>query len=214
MTLSWHPQEDFLDVADGQEAVTLTGTSGASTAVSHALRRRITEEEAATSGGRYSRRDVRWHLPIAQVPTPPQLGETIADGSGQVWVILQVDHDTRSSRWRCGCRRLVLAATLNDRVTLQQAARSKDVHGGLLTAWSDWKTDLPARIQAVDTQIAVRHGQRVAREVSRVFLAQAESLTQNHRILHPASGRVYHILGWEGAERIDALFTISAASLP
>ena len=49
-------------------------------------------ELAAASGGRYTRRDVRWHLPAVQVPAAPQVGATITDGQGRIWTIQQVDH--------------------------------------------------------------------------------------------------------------------------
>src|SRR5437016_14482984 len=120
MTLQWDPRGDFLDAADGLEAVTYAALNGATTSVSGALRRRITEQEAAASGGRYTRRDVRWHLPAAQLASPPQVGATIADSQGQTWTILQVDHDPRSSRWRCWCRLLGLAV-LSHRVDIQPA---------------------------------------------------------------------------------------------
>src|SRR5436190_842400 len=121
MTLAWNPSDDFLEAADGLEEVTFATASGATTAVSGALRLRITEQEAVASGGRYARRDVRWHLPAAQVASPPLVGATITDGQGQTWTIFEVDHDTRSSRWRCWCRLLRLSTTLSDRVHIQQA---------------------------------------------------------------------------------------------
>src|SRR5262245_51213861 len=108
MTLAWDPQADFLEAADALEAVTLTTVSGATIAVSSALRLRVSEREAAASGGRFTRRDVRWHLPASQVAAAPQVGATITDGDGRTWTIQQVDHDTRSSRWRCWCRLLQL----------------------------------------------------------------------------------------------------------
>jgi head-tail adaptor len=214
MTLSWNPQADFLEATDGLEAVTLTSVSGATTPVSGALRLRITEQEAAASGGRYTRRDVRWHLPAALVASPPQIGATIADGQGQTWTILQVDQDTRSSRWRCWCRLLRLSAVLGDRVHIQQASWSKDDHGALVPTWSNWKTDLPARVQPIEATIAAAHDQRYARVTHLVYLAQSLELNQNHRLLHPAAGTVLHVIGYETPERIDAFFTIRAVKTP
>src|SRR5262245_4659255 len=170
MTLSWNPQADFLEAADGLEAVTIAAARGATTAVSGALRLRITEQEVAASGGRYTRRDVRWHLPAAQLASAPRIGATITDSQGQTWTVHQVDHDTRSSRWRCWCRSLPLASDLPDRVHIQQASWSKDDHGALVPTWSNWKTDLPARVQPIEAVIVAAHSQRYARVTYLVHL--------------------------------------------
>jgi hypothetical protein len=217
MTLSWDPQADFLEAADGLEAVTLTSISGATTAVGGALRLRITEQEAAASGGQYTRRDVRWHLPAAQVATAPQVGATITDGAGQVWTIRQVDHDTRSSRWRCWCRVLQLAAVssvFSDRVHIQQAAWSKDDHGGLVATWSNWKTDLPARVQLLKATIATAHEQRYISATHVVYVSQSLELNQSHRLLHPATGLELHVIGYEMPEQAHGLFAIRTVKTP
>jgi hypothetical protein len=214
MTLSWNPQTDFLEAADGLEAVTLTAASGATTAVSGALRLRISQREAAASGGRYTRSDVRWHLPASQVLSPPQMGATIADGQGQTWTILEVDHDTRSSRWRCWCRLLGLSVVLDDRIHVQQATWNKDDHGALVPTWSNWKPDLPARVQPIEAEIAARHEQRYARVTHLVYVAQSLEVNQNHRLLHPATGTALHVIGYEKPERIDALLAIRATKTP
>jgi hypothetical protein len=214
MTLSWNPQADFLEAVDGLEAVTLNSASGATTAVTGALRLRITEQEAAASGGRYTRRDVRWHLPAAQVTIAPQIGATITDGQGQAWTIRQVDHDTRSSRWRCWCRLMQLATVLEDRVHVQQASWSKDDHGGLVPTWSNWKTDLPARVQPAEATVAAAHEQRYLRATHLVYLSQSLDLNQNHRLLHPATGAALHVIGYETPDQIGGLFTIRAVKTP
>ena len=214
MTLSWNPQADFLETADGLEAVTFTSVSGAATAVSGALRLRITEQEAAASGGRYTRRDVRWHLPAAQVASAPQIGATITDGQGQTWTIRQVDHLARSSRWRCWCRLLQLSVVLGDRVHIQQASWSKDDHGALVPTWSNWKTDLPARVQPIETTITAAHAQRYARATHLVYLSQSLELNQNHRLLHPATSTVLHVISYETPQQTDALFTLRAVTTP
>jgi len=214
MTLSWNPRDDFLDAADSLEAVTLTSTSGTNTPVSGALRMRISEQEVAESNGRYTRRDVRWHLPAVQVAAPPQIGATITDGQGQKWTILEVDHDTRSSRWRCWCRLVRLTTTLSDRVNIQQASWTKDDHGGLVATWSNWKTDLAARVQALQAAVAAEHEQRFVRVTHVVYLAQPLELTQNHRLYHPDTATALHILGYEMPGRLDELFSVRAVKTP
>jgi hypothetical protein len=214
MTISWDPQADFLDAADGLEAVTFATSGGATTAVTGALRMRITEREAAASGRRYTQRDVRWHLPAEQVASPPQVGATITDNQGTTWTILQVDHDTRASRWRCWCRLVPISSVLSDRIHIQQASWMKDDHGALLAAWGTWKIDLPARVRRIEAAMRVEHNQRVTRATHLVYLNESLELFQHHRLFHPATGSILHIVGYEMSEQIDALFLIRAVRTP
>jgi hypothetical protein len=214
MTLTWNPQSDFAETADALEAVTLTALSGSQTAVGAALRMRITEQEAAASGGRYTRRDVKWHLPASALASPPQIGATITDAQLRVWTILQVDHDTRSSRYRCWCRSAQIAATLIDRVHIQQVSWSKDAHGALTASWSNWRANLAARVQALSAESGVEHDQRVLTVTYRVYLGEPVDITVKHRVLHPASGDVLHIRGYESASQLDALFVLHCIKSP
>lgn len=214
MTISWNPSSDFTDVADALESVTLNAISGSQTAVSGALRLRIREQEAAASGGRYTRRDVKWHLPVSDVASPPEVGATIQDDQSQTWTILRVDHDTRSSRWRCWCRKLAIATTLSDRINVQQAAWTKDAHGALSATWSNWKTNLAARIQPLDAEAGVEHDQRILRTSHRVFLASPADISEKHRLFHPATGDTFHVLGFQSPSRIDELFIVNVAKSP
>jgi head-tail adaptor len=214
MTISWNPSGDFADVADALEAVTFTAAGGAQTAVGGALRLRITEQEAAASGGRFTRRDVKWHLPASQLTAPPTVGATITDGHSQIWTILQVDHDTRSSRYRCWCRTTTLAAALTDRIHIQQAAWSKDAHGALAATWSNWKTNLLARIQPITGMMAVEHDQRFLRTNFRIYLAEAVAVTEKHRIYDVATNDTFHIRGYQSTAELDTLFVIDAVKTP
>ena len=214
MTISWNPSGDFADVADALEAVTFTAASGVQTAVGAALRLRITEQEAAASGGRYTRRDVKWHLPASQLAAAPSDGATITDAQAQIWTILQVDHDTRSSRYRCWCRTMALAATLTDRIHIQQASCSKDAHGALAATWSNWKMNLLARVQPAGGAMTVEHDRRLLRASYRVYLAEAVAVTEKHRIYDLATSDTFHIRGYESAAELDALFMIDALKTP
>jgi head-tail adaptor len=226
MTLTWDPGSDFRETADALEAVTLTSLSGSQTAISQALRMRISEQEAVASGGVYTRRDVKWHLPASALVSPPQLGATITDGQGQAWTIFEVDHDTRSSRYACWCKTvkpaaatlspaaLALLASLTERIHIQQAAWSKDTHGALVASWSNWRTNLAARIQPVAGVAVVEHEQSLIRVTHRVFLAEPVNITEKHRIFYPATGELFHVRGYESASRPDALFAIEAVKTP
>ena len=103
---------DDLTVSDGLETVTLLrrgSTSGiAGTVIAHALRRAISAAEAAIvttgdvhknvpSGGQYAAAAVVWHLPVAELPIAPRLGDVILDGQSQRWTILEVKRTTLGS---------------------------------------------------------------------------------------------------------------------
>ena len=99
------PTNDLAAIADGTETVTLLRRGSAAgavgTVIAHALRRAITAGEAAIvnrgdvhkqapSGGRQLANDLVWHLPVAELPQQPRLGDAILDGDGHRWTILVV----------------------------------------------------------------------------------------------------------------------------
>jgi head-tail adaptor len=131
-----------------------------------------------------------------------------------VWTILQVDHDTRSSRYRCWCRSAQIVAALTDRIHIQQAAWSKDSHGALAATWSNWKANLAARVQPTSAEADVNHDQRVLPVTHRVYLAEPVDLTVKHRVLHPSTGDVLHIRGYESTSQLDALFVLHCLKSP
>ncbi len=205
MTLSWNSRGDFDSVTDRLEAVTLTAPGGAETAVTGALRRQVSQREAAASQGRYTRRDVRWSLPQSEVAASPELGAVITDGQGETWTVLEVDDQSGGDRWRCWSRSLTIASNLTDRVDIQQAAWTQDEHGAWRAAWSDFKTGLAARIQPLEDRIEVTQGRRRIQATHIVYLETDVALTESHRIRHPTSGQSYQVVRSESKERIDAL---------
>jgi hypothetical protein len=98
---------DLAAIADGLESITVEpqGSSAESpgAVVPHALRRAMTVQEAAASGGRYTTADVVWHLPVAELAQSPRPGDVIRDGDGGSWLILEVARTTLRTRWRCTC---------------------------------------------------------------------------------------------------------------
>ncbi len=96
---------DFALVSDGLQTVTLqNAASPLTTTVAHALRRAVSKNEAAGSGGDVLLSDVRWHLPANETPTPPAVDDKIVDAQGTVWNIRRAQLATCGSRWNCLCR--------------------------------------------------------------------------------------------------------------
>ncbi|MBI1899749.1 MAG: hypothetical protein HYS13_01385 [Planctomycetia bacterium] len=214
MSAVFDPSGDFAAVADATEAITLTSPSGAKTAVSAALRRAVTEREAAASQGKYTRADVKWHVPRSQSPSVPALGATVTDTTGGVWTVLQVEHDVLSDRFALWTRRLQIAVGLTEIVHVQTAAWSKDAQGAAAAAWSLAVANVAARIQAVEGSLSADSGRPALRVLHRIYLARQIDLTASVRIFHPATGQAYRILRFTRPQRLDELLTIEAEKVP
>ena len=96
MTLTFDPSDDFADVVDGLETVTLKrrGSSDDVT-VAGALRRGVTVREArvrnrydtwkyVSGDGRSTASDLVWHLPAAGLSDPPLPGDHNQRRSGNL----------------------------------------------------------------------------------------------------------------------------------
>jgi len=74
------------------------------------------------SGGWQLADDLVWHLPVAELPDAPRLGDVILDGIGRRWTILAVKLATLGVRWRCETRDVAIAAGLDDAISVQKNA--------------------------------------------------------------------------------------------
>jgi len=211
------PSTDLLQAADGLETVTLlrrgSSASTAGTPIPHALRRAVTTREAAASDGRYTLSDVTWHLPAAELPTPPRLGDIVCDASGRRWAVLDAARTTLGSRWRCTARNLAVVYGLDDTINVLQAAYSKGVGGAMQPNWLPWKTGIRARIQPVATDIDSEYQARASTTRCLIFVEESLTLDHRHRIQGP-DGTVYKVVGVNEAERIGELQSIEAEVTP
>ena len=215
---TFDPSGDFVAVCDGLAAVTLLARgTGAESWIAHALRRSIGTREIAASDGRYIGSDVRFHLPVAEQPSRPNLGDVILDGDGDRYTILEVSRDTLGDRWRCICRNPVIAYGLNDTIEILRAAYTKGEGGAPDDAWTVERTGVRARIQPGTVDIGVQEDARRTVERFAIFVADdvAGSMTIAHdRRLRDQAGKVYRITGMTGAERIGELAVIDAEISP
>jgi head-tail adaptor len=198
---------------DGLEGVhvSLPGNS-TPVAVAGALRRSVTTREAEASDGTYTASDLKWHLPVAQLESAPPLGSVITAADGEPWTVLEVAAQTLGERWLCWTRNLVIAGGLNQTITIQQATWTKTASGAPQATWTDYRTDLPARVQPISSRIEVQHDQRLARVTHQVFLAEQVLVDQNFRVLH--DGAVYNLLGYREPDRIDRLIVLDVELVP
>lgn len=205
--------QDDLAYLDGVEAVTFSPAGGgAPVLVEHALRRRARESEAAASGGAYTAHDVKWFLSTVDLAARPTPGATITDAAGDVWTVLDVWPDALNAAWRCRARNLVLAENLSQRISVLRATWRATAAGAAEAVWIGEASDVPARIQPIETDVKTEHAQRIARETHRVYLGQPLALDANHRIV--CESRVYHVLSTTIPERIDQLPVVHVEASP
>ncbi len=214
MTIEFDPTTDFATIVDRTEDVVLTRSESLATAaITGTLRIQVTEQEAATSGGKYTRNDVRWSLVANQLAEPPHLGDTLTDSDSIVWTILEVELATSASRYECTTRHVSIIEGLNQQIDIQQAAWAKGDSGAATATWSTIETNVPARIQPLQRDIVVEHHHRIRRTTHSVFVADAFDWTDNHRIIDPA-GKIYDVVRQEESKRIDQLDEIIVVESP
>ncbi|MEN6450361.1 MAG: hypothetical protein ABFC96_07720 [Thermoguttaceae bacterium] len=213
------PINDFAAITDGVEAVTLlrrgrdSGDGG--TIVAHALRRAVSTVEAAivnrgdvhknpATDGQCVTAERAWHLPTAELPEPPRLGDVIVDRQGQRWTVMTVKRTTLGARWRCETRNVSVAFALDDTVSVLKA-----VSGFSGTTWQTWKTGIRARIQLSDAKIVSDGATPSTTRNYRIFVEEDLQLDHTCCIRGP-DGTLYTITGTIGGDRIGELQVIEA----
>ena len=105
MSTSLDLSTDLITVADGLEPLMLRrASSSVETTIAHALRRPVSKNESAASDGNVLLSDVRFHLPVVELPLAPAADDKLIDATGQTWTILHVKSATCATRWECLCR--------------------------------------------------------------------------------------------------------------
>ena len=213
------PFDDFAAVTDGTEPVTLlrrgSDPGDGGTLVVHALRRAISTGEAPivnrgdvhknpASDGLCTAALLAWHLPVAELPETPRLGDVILDGQQQRWTIMAVKRTTLGARWRCETRNVSVAFGLDDTISVLKAGSGS---GG--PVWQTWKTGIRARIQLSDSTIAAAADTPSTTRHYRIFVEEDLELDHTCSIRGP-DGTLYTITGTVGGDRIGELQVIEA----
>lgn len=216
MSLDFDPSADLTAVGDGTETVTLLrrgSTPGAGgTVIAHAIRRAITAGQAAivnrgdvrknvVSGGMYTAVDLVWHLPVAELPESPRLGDVILDGDNQQWTILTVKQATLGARWRCETRNVSVAFGLDDTISVLKEVSPSN--------WRTWRTGVRARIQPIETKIDADDEFPSTTTRYRIFVEEDLDLDHTCSIRGP-DGTIYSVTSTVGAQRIGELQVIEA----
>ncbi|MEN6458595.1 MAG: hypothetical protein ABFC63_06660 [Thermoguttaceae bacterium] len=213
------PLNDLAAVADGMETVRLLRRGNDSVqiaeVIAHALRRAISTGEASivsrgdvhkspATNGQCTMATTAWHLPVAELPESPSLGDVILDGQGERWTVMTVKQATLGARWRCETRNVAIAYGLDDTISVLKAAT---VNGQ--TTWQTWKTGIRARIQLSNTEIDTEAETPATTRSYRIFVAEDLDLDHNCCVRGP-DGTLYTLTGTVGGYRIGELQTIEA----
>ena len=189
--------DDLAEVVDWTRSVSLDGE-----ATDYSLRRGITTEEAAASGGRFTTADVVFHLPQNQVASVPVPGSQIVDES-ETWTVLSVGNLTLASRYRCVCRKLWIDPTLT--VTIQAQASAKGSTGAIVRTWQTIAEDVVAKIVVDQEEVSSSGGSRASYKMATVFFVEPIDLLAGHRIVS-LSGETFEAQSWQGFSELDGLF--------
>ncbi len=202
--MTFDPSHDFADILDGFQTVTLVRPgSSATTTVSRALCRAVKTRELKPSQGQYTAADVAWHLPASETPEP-RPGDVIVDAQGRRWTILAVRAAALASRWRCLARDLALAHGLDAAIRIEKATPEKSQSGAEQQVWRLWLAGVRARIQPAERQVQTQHEQLSSAAAFTVFVAEDLAIDHTCRVRGP-DGKIYRVLGYRKAQRIDAL---------
>jgi hypothetical protein len=85
------------------ETVTFTAvrdTGDTETTVEYALRRQLNRSDVTASVIEITGSEIVWNLPVAELSTEPQRGDTITDSAGVVWTVMSWQKQTFGTRWR------------------------------------------------------------------------------------------------------------------
>lgn len=210
MTTEFDPSADFIDIADLLEPVTLRRRgNGEEVSVVSALRRHLSEREAARSNGKYLASDVRWHLPADQLSSAPRLGDRIVETTGDDYTIVQVSQQVAASRYQVVCRNLAVVHSLCERIDIQEAVVTQGTLGEEVLEWVDHLPGIRARIQPLVRDIHEGEDRRTLRSTHTIFVAEPLDLTARHRVVGP-EGKIYRVIHMHREEEIGALAEIRA----
>jgi len=198
--VTFDPSDDFVDVADGLESITLNRRGSDAESITNALRREVTTREAAASNGKLTTADTRWHFPVSAVDSIPALGDVVEDASGNQFTVMDVQEATLGKRYKCATRNVAVVYGLDSVVTIEKATYSKGTQGAMERTWTTWKK-VKARIQPSTAQAETSAGMKRTEKRYQVLLATTCDVDNSHRI-KAADGTLYKFAGATQADQI------------
>jgi hypothetical protein len=213
--MDWSPRGDFEAVADGLEAHTLVDRDGIEYPLTKVLRRAIRTKEVWASNGRYRAGDSVFHLSTAEWATEPQLGAFLRTLEDDEFVILGVDLETLSDRWKCVGRNLIVSEALTERITILVAGDNLRTPAGALrpAMWIPEATGVMARVQPIQAERKVEHDQSIMPETGVCVFQYAREIDSTRRI-QQADGTVWKITKVAKKDNLDVLMEAEIERTP
>jgi hypothetical protein len=176
------------------------------TTITHAVRQSVSTKEAAESFGRYQLGDVHFSWPISE--GTPQLGGVLVDSANAEWTILDVNYESLMALYRVTARDLAITVGLNELVTINRLATSKDSEGAVVKTPVLYLTDVRARLQEESSERGPQFGRQSGTVNAKCYLAQQLLLDNSFQIVR-ADGKIYEVVGYESPDSIGSLTTIN-----
>lgn len=198
---------DDLAYFDGLESVTLDRRVGENATGTNALRSMLSITEVEASQGHYKSGDVNFHLRQSEVNLAPTIGDSIVDGEGQRFTIVDVQKATLVSRWKCVSRNVAASSGLANTLRIEKATWTKAVDGSQVPTWTLYRT-MQGSVYEVSDVPAEGTG-RVNRTTHRVALAESLDLDPTDYRIIDVDDKVYKPIS-DAKGTIGELFTVDA----
>lgn len=198
MTLGWKAAEDFIQVVDTLESVTLKRAGCSDELTMEAWRfSDKTNDEPGTEGA-VRRSEAVWQFPFIDGTAPPQVGDRLIDTANACWIVVQVDQFRGETRRRCRTRRISLRSDVAEWMDLEEAVWEPIVPEpptGPELEIANWLLVKPAlRAYAAKIEIATDPvGGEPAVQKYRITLTEPIEATPNHRF-RSHTGRSFRIV--------------------
>ena len=198
--------DDFSELVDGLEPVTLRRRGSAkSLKIKAAYREQAETQEAEPSGGAAQQADVVWHLQLPGEESAPRLGDLVVDAQANHWTLLEVEQLSRLGRWKCATRELRIAYGCNDRVDVERAVWEDLGSGPEIVDWKYVRTALPVRIQLEEQEIVNAAATPPTKQsIYQVVLSESIGIEPDDRLV-AEDGTSYRVQSLKQADRIDVL---------
>lgn len=217
--------QDYL-VWDNRETITVYPAprrENLSFPVENAKRRNLTTKELAASQGAYTSLDRVWLLPVLEsqalhdaYPLSPWF--VIEDAQGSPWTVLEAGLNTWETWWRCVTRNLIVAANLQDLITIERPEITEGESGEPVYAWPPQAgayvvENFAAKVQITDAEPTMVNGVETAARSYDVILSAQIDIRKDDRVVWLNSDRQGDnprgmVLQWQrlwNPERIDEL---------
>lgn len=211
---------------DGLEWVKVTSyrKTNAMADLVRAKRRNPTWKEKAASAGAYAGQALVWLVPAELLQLPPlKSRDTIEDGDGNLYTVLEADYAALRSHWRLSTVNLSVVYDLADTITIERAALVYEAAGSVKkvfppNAGRNLYAGLSCKVQQLDSAHAVDRAIEGDRVRYSIFLSrQVPDVTTEDRVNwtdDQGARRYLEIRGSHNPDRIDELPFLEAEAVP